>query len=223
LNREDRAVWATAFYAGLRRGEIQALRVCDVDLKANLIAVERGWDQKEGVIEPKSRAGRRAVPLLAILRDYLDEHLRRTGRRGEELAFGRAASQAFYAATIDGRAKRAWTAANNRERQTAEEAGREPRLLRPITMHECRHTFASLLIDSGANPKAIHSWATRRFRRPSTCTGTCYPAAATRCGRAWTHICEDMAREAADLVSWMTPFPPRQAGRPGQQSPQRQP
>jgi integrase len=28
-------------------------------------------------------------------------------------------------------------------------------LLRPITLHECRHTFASLLIDSGANPKAI--------------------------------------------------------------------
>jgi len=24
-----------------------------------------------------------------------------------------------------------------------------------LTMHECRHTFASLLIDTGANPKAI--------------------------------------------------------------------
>jgi integrase len=24
-----------------------------------------------------------------------------------------------------------------------------------LTLHECRHTFASLLIDSGANPKAI--------------------------------------------------------------------
>jgi integrase len=27
--------------------------------------------------------------------------------------------------------------------------------LEPITFHECTHTFASLLIDSGANPKAI--------------------------------------------------------------------
>ena len=42
-------------------------------MEANLIAVERGWDQEEGVIEPKSRAGRRAVPLLAILRRYLEE------------------------------------------------------------------------------------------------------------------------------------------------------
>jgi hypothetical protein len=24
-----------------------------------------------------------------------------------------------------------------------------------LTMHECRHTFASVLIDTGANPKAI--------------------------------------------------------------------
>jgi integrase len=31
---EDRPVWATAFYAGLRRGELQALRACDIDLSA---------------------------------------------------------------------------------------------------------------------------------------------------------------------------------------------
>jgi len=155
LDVEDRPIWATAFYAGLRRGELQALRVCDLDLEANVIAVERGWDQEEGVIEPKSPAGRRAVPLLAILHDYLEAHLRRTGRRGEELVFGRTTSQAFYASTVDGRAKRAWAAANDRERGVAEAAGREPDLLGPITLHECRHTFASLLIDSGANPKAI--------------------------------------------------------------------
>ena len=30
--------------------------------------------------------------------------------------------------------------------------------LEPITLHECRHTFASLLIDSGANPKAVQEF-----------------------------------------------------------------
>ena len=30
--------------------------------------------------------------------------------------------------------------------------------LDPITLHECRHTFASLLIDSGANPKAVQEF-----------------------------------------------------------------
>jgi len=44
----DRAVWATALYAGLRRGELQALRWSDVDLERGLIRVERSWDQKAG-------------------------------------------------------------------------------------------------------------------------------------------------------------------------------
>jgi integrase len=155
---EDRTVWATAFYAGLRRGELQALRVRDIDLDARLIAVERGWDQVEGVIEPKSRAGRRSVPLLAILRAYLTRHLRKIGGGGEDLVFGRTAAQAFYASTVDGRAKRAWKMANERERRTASDEDRAPDLLTPISLHLCRHTFASLLIDSGANPKAIQEF-----------------------------------------------------------------
>ena len=110
------------------------------------------------MIEPKSRAGWRSVPMLAILRDYLDAHLRAAGRIGEDLVFGRTAAEAFYASTVDGRAKRAWKAANERERELAADENREPDLLRPISLHMCRHTFASLLIDSGANPKAIQEF-----------------------------------------------------------------
>jgi integrase len=52
---EDRPLWATAMYAGLRRGELQALRAGDVDVAAGLLRVERGWDGKEGAIELKSK------------------------------------------------------------------------------------------------------------------------------------------------------------------------
>jgi integrase len=55
-------LWATAFYAGLRRGELRALRDDDVDLRANLIHVRRSWDEKEGEIAPKSDKGTRARP-----------------------------------------------------------------------------------------------------------------------------------------------------------------
>jgi integrase len=61
----------------------------------------------------------------------------------------------FYPSTIDGRAKRAWMAHNAAEREAAQSEGREPELLTLLTMHECRHTFASLLIDTEANPKVI--------------------------------------------------------------------
>ncbi len=71
----DRAVWALALYAGLRRGELMALKWDDVDLAAGVIRVERSWDAKSRLmVEPKSRAGRRRVPIAAVLRDVLAEH-----------------------------------------------------------------------------------------------------------------------------------------------------
>src|SRR5437763_8856651 len=45
----DRAVWATALYAGLRRGELMALAWADVDLDERRIHVARSWDPKEGI------------------------------------------------------------------------------------------------------------------------------------------------------------------------------
>jgi len=73
LDPADRPFWATAFYTGLRRGELIGLRWEDVDLATGVIHVRRGWDAVEGEIAPKSRQGRRDVPVPAVLRDYLLE------------------------------------------------------------------------------------------------------------------------------------------------------
>ena len=155
LPDSDRPIWATAFYAGLRRGELQALRASDIDLGRAEIAVQRSWDQYEGPIAPKSKAGIRTVPILGVLRDQLDARALATG---SDLVFGRGQDEPFAPKAIADRAKRAWEAANKREREAAEREGRDPELLRPITLHECRHTFASLLIDAGVNPKAIQEF-----------------------------------------------------------------
>jgi integrase len=75
LPESDRALWASALDAGLRRGELQALDWMSVDMKSGVIRVERSWDDKERLfIEPKSSAGRRAVPIPAVFRTYLIEH-----------------------------------------------------------------------------------------------------------------------------------------------------
>lgn len=158
LPPDERAVYATACFAGLRRGELQALRVCDVDLGKSTIRVERSWDQYEGPVAPKSAKGRRSIPLNAILRDYLDEHLLITGRSGDDLVFGRTPTRAFVASTLGSRARRAWKAANEKEVKRAGLEGREPSLLTPIKLHAFRHTFASLLIASGENPKAVQEF-----------------------------------------------------------------
>jgi integrase len=140
LPRSERALWACAFYAGLRRGELMALRWEDVDLGRSEIRVRRSWDDKEGPIEPKSAAGKRTVPVLGVLRDFLDQHKLATGRDGSDLVFGRSAELPFVSTTAHNRARRAWEG------------------MEPISFHEARHTFASLLIDAGANPKAIQEF-----------------------------------------------------------------
>jgi integrase len=142
LPAEERPIWATAFYAGLRRGELQGLRCSDIDLERHTITVERGWDQYEGPIPPKSKASYRTVPILAPLREMLAAHLVRTRRSGEELIFGRTEAAAFVSSTVNYHAQDRW----------------ECEGLQSITMHECRHTFASLLIDAGANPKALQAF-----------------------------------------------------------------
>ena len=137
LPATDRSLWATAMYAGLRRGELMALRWHDVDLAGGVIRVERGWDMMEGVIELKSRKGRRTVPIAAVLRDHLVEHRMRAG---DGLVFGRTASSPFSPKRVSERAATAWAE------------------LRPITLHECRHTFASLMIAAGVNAKALSTY-----------------------------------------------------------------
>jgi integrase len=130
----DRAMWATAFHGGLRRGELKALREQAVDLTAGEIRVNAGWDDKEGEQETKGRE-RRTVPIIPELRQLLVEHKLRTGRRDHELIFGATESLPFDHVALQRRADKAWKAAG----------------LQRITLHECRHTFASIAIAAGVN------------------------------------------------------------------------
>jgi integrase len=165
---DDQALWATAFYAGLRRGELQALAWADVDLAHGLIKVERSWDQKQGLVEPKSAAGRRRVPIAAVLRDYLVRH--RLNHPHATRAFGRDDDTPFSPSTIAQRAERAW---------------KEHRV-DPVTLHECRHTFATLMIAAGVNPKALQT-----FMGHSSITVTL---------DRYGHLFPGSEQEAADLL-----------------------
>jgi integrase len=138
LSEEDRTLWATAMYAGLRAGELMALRWEDVDLDVGVIRVERSYDPKEHeIIQTKSRR-RRDAPIIGVLRKHLMEHKLRT-RPGVALVFPRRDGGHFTPTNVRSRALTAWKRAG----------------LDSITLHECRHSFASLMIAAGVNAKAL--------------------------------------------------------------------
>jgi integrase len=136
LPEGDRALWATALYAGLRRGELMGLTWEDIDLAAGVIRVERSYDPTSGTtVAPKSAAGTRKVPIASVLREHLIAHKLRSGR-SDGLVFGRSADAPRR------RAAKVWRAAG----------------LDPIGLHESRHTFASLMIAAGVNAKALSTY-----------------------------------------------------------------
>jgi integrase len=142
LPASERGLWATALYAGLRMGELQALDWADIDLDHNLIRVERSWDRQAGYIEPKSRAGKRRVPLTQTLRGHLLNHRLQQRAGGHGRVFPNTRGGAFTPSVTNQRAKTAWAAAG----------------LNPISLHECRHTYAAYMIAAGVNPKALSTY-----------------------------------------------------------------
>ena len=138
----EQALWATALYAGLRRGELRALDWESIDLEQGVIHVTGAWDAIAGRIPPKSRAGTRRVPITNILRQHLLAHRLRQGHGGHGYLFPNRYGRPFDPVGALARARRAWASAG----------------LRSITLHECRHTYAAFMIAAGVNAKALSTY-----------------------------------------------------------------
>jgi len=140
----DRALWSVALFAGLRAGEIAALRWSDVELAVGRIRVERSWDPKtRNFVLPKSRSGRRSVPIAGVLRDELVEWRMTSRGSDDDLVFARGNGVPFRHETVLGRAKLAWRTAG----------------LQPLGLHEARHTAVSLWLAAGINLRAVSTYA----------------------------------------------------------------
>lgn len=141
------ALWATAFFSGLRRGELMGLDWAQIDLAAKKLEVVRSFDpgvkralaaNLPGVlavpptgngafVRPKSKKSTRTVGLPRLLMPYLTR-LDRT----EGLVFGHDGLRPFRDDKLYVRARRIWAAAG----------------LDDLTLHHCRHTYASLMIEA---------------------------------------------------------------------------
>lgn len=140
--------YALMLYAGLRRGEVIALRWCDIDLPGGVLHVRQNAVSIDGRLQlgaPKSAAGLRDVPLL----DPLPEILR--ARRVAALRAGCAGAECpvIVSSASGGMVTPSGLQSGLRRMQRAVPA------LEGVTLHALRHTYATRLQEQGLNIKSL--------------------------------------------------------------------
>jgi integrase len=130
-------------YTGLRWGEAIGLRVKDVQLEERRIRVSVNAVEVGGEIEvgtPKTHK-RRSVPFPRLLLQELEAQI--GGKGPDQLVFSDDSGDYMRRTRVCG-GSRSWF------KSALADAG-----LGPMTLHDLRHTAASLAISAGANVKAV--------------------------------------------------------------------
>jgi integrase/recombinase XerC len=134
LGRRDRAILETLYSAGLRVGELAGLNVEDVDFDSGLITV-RGKGKRE-------RLALLGPPSLKALRSWLDDRGQLAGARGRTQP----------ALLLNKNGTRLTTRSVGRLLQKyLALAGLDPR----ASPHTLRHSFATHLLDRGADIRSV--------------------------------------------------------------------
>jgi integrase len=160
-------LWTLALASGMRRGELLALRWCDVDLESGLIAVERSVTQVglDRIYTTPKNHERRDVNVdartVAVLKAW------RKAQLSERLAWGEAyqGTEDLLFTWEDGRPVRPDYVT---KAFVTSQAGIDvPRL----KLHEARHTHATILLRAG---EAVHIVAKRLGHKDASVTLNVY-------------------------------------------------
>lgn len=134
-----RCLFTTAVMTGMRRGELLALQWDDIDHAASVIRVRRSLSAGE-IQTPKTEKSRRSIQVGASLLKMLKEHKLRTGGRSP-----------FVFTTKGG----SLLDPDNLVKRVFEPTLRAAGIERHLRFHDLRHTYASILINEGANLKFV--------------------------------------------------------------------
>ena len=163
-------VFAVMLTTGMRVGEITGLRWCDVDLKEGTISVNHTliyYNHAKGgcyfgVNTPKTKAGCRTIPILDVAKHALMEERKyqmTTGIRCNvvidgytDFIFVNRFGKTQHQGTLNKALRRIIRDCNNEQ---LEKEKKNPVLLPRFSCHTLRHTFATRLVESGVNIKAV--------------------------------------------------------------------
>jgi len=146
------ALFHTALFTGMRRSELLALRWCDLDLLLCQLYVTRSLHVLKGgrvvIRQPKSAKGRRMIDLTPsnaiVLREHrekqqLDRAMLGVSLKDDDLIFS----------DIEGKPLLPNTVTHNWIKLVRRTG------LKPIRLHDARHSHASLMLKLGTHPKIV--------------------------------------------------------------------
>ncbi len=145
------ALWRLLAATGMRRGEAIGLSWEDLDMEAGAVTIRRAWIPVNGVAqfsEPKSRRSRRTIALDPVTLEALQAHAARQADEHAGWQEGLAETDLVFT-RLDGRPLVPWTVS-----KAFHEHSRAA-LLPAIPLHGLRHTYATLALSSGVNPRIV--------------------------------------------------------------------
>jgi integrase len=146
------ALFAVALGLGLRRGELLGLRWVDVDFATGQLRVWQTLQRVrgEGVVfgPPKSRRSRRVLTMPAVVSSALRQHRER--QQAERAAAGERWTDSGLVFTT---ATGGHLEPRNLNTTFGRLLGRAG--VRPIRLHDLRHTCATLLLSRGVSPRMV--------------------------------------------------------------------
>ena len=151
------ALYTLALATGMRRGEILALTWDCVDFDARNIEVKRSVSRIKdpdtkttGLVfaEPKTRAGRRTVPMLESLAPILQQHKARQDAEKANAGSAWNERNLVFCSNVG-------TVIEPRRVCTTMDKIADAAGLEHFTFHSLRHSFATRLLEAGVSPKVV--------------------------------------------------------------------
>lgn len=150
-----RCFFNIAVYSGFRRGEILGLQWKDIDFDNNLISINRAqhWDKKNGYYytDPKTVKSKRTIRVsdrvMFLLKQMHNEQISAAFNYGD-----RWDNKDNLVFTRENGSNMSMNTAGSFLRKFCKEHD-----LPAVNVHSMRHLNATLLINSGANPKTVQS------------------------------------------------------------------